>query len=135
MARIFTDHMIPSEVVGRLRALGHDVVSTRDLSLDGPKDDVQLLAAATSHRILVTHDILDFEMLHDAWRRWSAAWGSVAIHSGILIVPQGWPPQKTTQEIHQFIESGVDLTTRLYRLHRDGRWAERPLRAAPMPAP
>jgi hypothetical protein len=135
MARIFADHMIPRDVSFRLRSLGHDVVASRDLGLDSFRDDVQFLAAATSRRTLISHDVADFEKLHDAWRRWSDAWGVAADHAGILILPQGWPHQRTANEIHRFLESGVDLTTRLFRLRTDGRWYERPLRAAPMPAP
>lgn len=135
MASIFADHMIRRDVVELWQDRGHDAVSSRDLGLDSFADDVQLLAAARSRRILVTHDIKDFEKLHDAWRRWSAAWGVAVTHAGILIVPQGWPPQQTADVVDEFIQTGVDLTSQLYRLSADRTWRLRPLRAAPLPNP
>jgi hypothetical protein len=133
MARIFADHMIPREVVERLRTFGHDAVASRDLALDDFADDVQILAAASTQRVLITHDIKDFEKLHDAWRRWSAAWQVSVQHAGILIVPQGRPVQETVDAIDRFIDSGVNLTNKLYRLRADGLWHERLLREAPIP--
>ena len=67
--------MIPNDVVGLLRNRGHAVASSRDLGLDNFGDDILLLAAARTARVLLTHDIKDFEKPHDAWRRWPAARG------------------------------------------------------------
>ena len=69
-------------------ALGHDVVTSPDLGMDGQDDDQHLLAAANDGRILVTHNGRDFIVLNPAWRHWSQAWNTPADHAGILIVPQ-----------------------------------------------
>src|SRR3712207_6871909 len=46
------------------RSLGHDVVTSRDLGMDGQDDDLHLLAAANDKRILVTHNGRDFVVLN-----------------------------------------------------------------------
>lgn len=35
---------------------------------------------------MVTYDVDDFAMLHDAWFAWSRAWNVTALHAGILLI-------------------------------------------------
>lgn len=88
MPGIYSDQNVALEVVDLLRARGHRVVTTRDLGREGATDDAQLLTAVEHGLTLLTHDIADYVLLHDAWRRWSRAWNVAPRHEGILIVPQ-----------------------------------------------
>ncbi len=88
MARFHFDENVNYDIAVALVALGHDVVTSRDLGMDGRDDDLHLLAAANDNRILVTHNGRDFVVLNPAWRHWSQAWNAPADHAGILIVPQ-----------------------------------------------
>jgi hypothetical protein len=64
---------------------------------------------------VLTHDIDDFELLHDAWVRWSTEWGIERHHAGILILPQEWSSERKAQEVHAFLSTDPDLTNQLYR--------------------
>ena len=101
MAQFHFDENTNYDIAVALMARGHDVVTSRDVGLDGHDDDEQLLAAATAGRILVTHNREDFILLHRTWQRWSRAWGATVAHAGILIVPQdkGVPPDMAAREI------------------------------------
>jgi len=69
------DHNINQDLADLLRAKGHSVETALGRGLARVGDEALLLHAATHGEILVTHNIKDFELLHDAWRRWTAAWG------------------------------------------------------------
>lgn len=86
MARFFLDHNVSHRLAPALRRLGHDVVTARDLGLEGADDDQQLTAATDAARVLVTHNRKDFIALHRAWHRWSRRWGVEAAHGGILVL-------------------------------------------------
>ena len=102
MAGIYTDNDVPLRVAPLLRARGHGVTPTRDLGRSAALDDDQLLLAAQRGWTLVTHNRKDYELLHDAWRRWFSAFAVAATHAGILILPhrdrrcrQGRSPRKS----------------------------------------
>src|SRR5919199_1379955 len=63
MARFHFDENVNYDIAVALVALGHDVVTSRDLGRD-------------------------FVVLNPAWRHWSRAWRAPVEHAGILIVPQ-----------------------------------------------
>jgi len=88
VASLYLDHNVRRETANRLRAEGHDVLRTRELRAERANDDEQLLIAAERGRILLSHNRKGFELLHDAWQRWSAVWGVVAVPAGILVIPQ-----------------------------------------------
>lgn len=94
--------------------MGHTARTALDLGLAHAGDDEHLLIAAQNGWILVSHNRKDFNLLHDGWRRWSAAWGVIALHGGILIIPQSWPAKRTASEIDSFIQTGVLLANQLY---------------------
>jgi len=72
--RFYLDNDVSVKVANLLNAKGHDVVSARSLDLRSATDAEHLLNAALSNRILVSHNFDDYELLHDAWQRWSTAW-------------------------------------------------------------
>jgi len=66
MARLYSNENFPLPVVESLRALGHDVQTTRDAGKDGlavPDNEV-LEHAAKEARILLTLNRQDFKKLH-----------------------------------------------------------------------
>ena len=129
MAGIYTDNDVPLRVAPLLRARGHDVTTTRDLGRTAARDDDQLLLAAQRGWTLVTHNRRDYELLHDAWRRWFSAFGIVEMHAGILVLPQ--KPQLSAEQIAQEVDalltSGAPLANELYRWQRLGGWLRRPV--------
>jgi hypothetical protein len=127
MKPLFADHNIARPAVARLRALGYDIVASREVAYDRANDDETLSFAARTGRILLTHDVEDFELLHDAWSRWSTEWGVERHHAGILILPQEWPNDRKAQEIDAFLKTDLDLTNRLFRWKASTGWEVRPL--------
>ena len=75
MAECHVDHNVARGVVVRLRLRGHTLVTAVELGLERGQDDLHLLQASRQARVLLTHNLSDFARLHDAWRRWSIAWG------------------------------------------------------------
>lgn len=69
MVRCFLDNDFPLGAGDELQQLGHNVESVRSTNPEHCHDEDQLLYAATSNRILVTHNRRDYLMLHDAWKR------------------------------------------------------------------
>jgi hypothetical protein len=73
LASLYLDHNVSLQIVSPLRSFGHTVRTARDLGRERLHDDAQLLAAAQSGDILITHNRRDLTMLHDAWLTWAAA--------------------------------------------------------------
>lgn len=126
MARFYLDQNVSVVTTRSLQVRGHDVLTARDEQSQRAKDDQHLLIAAEQDRILVSHDVADFVLLHGAWLRWSAAWNVAPRHAGILIIPQ--PPRLAplgaASLVDRFVESGVDLSNRLFQWRPPGAWYE-----------
>lgn len=89
MANVYLDNDVTRYLKPELEARGHTTVLTREVpGMATASDGHQLMFAARSGAVIVTHNKKDFELLHDAWRRWSVEWNVVREHAGILIVPQ-----------------------------------------------
>ena len=64
MARFYADENFDYQVVERLRALGHDVLTVQEAGEQGG-DDARVLARATGDgRCVLTFDRMDFKRLH-----------------------------------------------------------------------
>lgn len=119
--RFYFDNDVSAKVANLLAAKGHDVVSARTLDLRSATDAEHLLNVALSNRILVSHNFEDYELLHDAWQRWSEAWQTQQLHQGVIIVPQGshfgidWRPEATAGELISFVGRYRTMTNRLVR--------------------
>lgn len=105
--------------------LGHAVTTTDDLGLERATDELQLLTAAERGLILLTNNERDYVLLHDAWHRWSAAWGVAPMHAGIIVPKQAWPFERATTEVGRLLDSGVDFTNALYQWHGVLGWIRR----------
>ncbi len=128
MADFYADQNISLDLIALLRGRGHTAITARDLGLERARDDEHLLVAAERGRMLLTYNRDDFELLHDAWRRWSRAWQVTAAHAGILIAPH--PPHRSVaeaaREIDSLLASGYPLANELYRWRPVGGWVRRP---------
>lgn len=127
MADLHLDHNVSSQLASLLRDAGHDVIETRMIGMPRATDDVLLLTAAQAGRIFVTRNEADFVLLHNAWRRWSAAWGVTVAHAGVLVLPP--PPHLgvtlAAQALDQFLLSGVPLAWELYVFRQTRGWQRR----------
>lgn len=121
MANLCLDHNVSLEIARLLRPLA------KDIGLDRAGDDEVLLSAAQQGRILVSHNYKDFRLLHNAWRRWSTAWGVARAHTGILIVAQ-LPPvwhERIADELNDFIGKGQPLANELWHWRPASGWQRR----------
>lgn len=111
MASFYLDHDVPAAIRLALQAFGRDAITSRDLHTERANDAEQLFTAAHHGRILITHNRRDFELLHHAWRLWSAP----ITPAGILVIQQGrWSAAEAAEELHDFVGSGQMLTNELY---------------------
>lgn len=129
MAAFFLDHNVSARLAALLRAQGHTATTAREMAIDTVGDERILLMAATHAWIVVTHNVKDFRLLHDAWRVWSRMWGVGPAHAGILIIPdnQQWLPEQAAREIAAFLAQGFAVNTTLYEWKSRDGWALRPL--------
>lgn len=130
MADLYLDHNIAAQLADLLDARGHAAQTVGTLGLAAASDDALLLRAAQDARIFVTHNWSDFRLLHDAWQRWSAAWGVTAAHAGVLVIPTRpvWDTQQAAEEIDRLLtklpETRHTVTNQLYRWQRDRGWTQ-----------
>ena len=83
------------------------------------------MLAAQRGQIFVTHNHADFFLLHDTWRRWSAAWQVDVKHAGILVIPQ-WPADRIAREVDDFLQRESLLFNELYHWKPSQGWVRRP---------
>jgi Domain of unknown function (DUF5615) len=125
VAAFYTDANVSLGVAPALRELGHQVVTARSLGQERATDDAQLLTATLRGLILLTHDIDDFQLLHDAWRRWPAIWGIAPRHNGILIAAQLPSPDLVAAQVDAFFQTAQPLDNELYRWRTATGWERR----------
>jgi hypothetical protein len=129
VATSYTDHNVSPPLAELLRTRGHDVLTARDVDQEAAGDDEHLLFAAQTGRMLVTHNVADFLLLHHAWRRWPLAWNIQPLpeHAGILVLPQ--PPRAASvaaaRAIEEFIIAGSPTTNALWQWQPHTGWQER----------
>lgn len=111
MASFYLDHDVSTQLKQALEFLGHDALTTRDLRDQRANDAEQLHTAAHAGRVLVTHNRVDFELLHQAWCLWPAP----LPHFGILLLPQQrWSVGVAAAALDRFMQTGMSLINALY---------------------
>lgn len=137
MARFYVDNDVSLRLAAVLDSRGHDVVTTRALGRQTAGDHEQLWLAATMRRVLLTHNLRDYLLLHGAWRLWfpalmhagpvsvriwrvrGRAWlAHTPVHAGIVVLPQRQPVDFLAEHLHALLAQSGALTNRLYRLHQ-----------------
>lgn len=127
MADLYLDHNVSRRIAGLLRDYGHTVATARDLGLDYAGDDEHLLTAAARGWILISHNHGDFELPHDAWRRWTAEWRVADQHAGILLVPQPphVSPEQAAEIVNDLLSTLSSLVNALYIWRQSRGWQRR----------
>lgn len=115
------DHNVAKVTGQRLRGNGHDPVTVQELGLDAGTDDEHLLRAAESGRLLITNNIDDFELLHDAWRRWPVTLD----HAGILILYQQEALPSMAPSVVEFLALQPSLKSASNRWRPGSGWSLR----------
>lgn len=108
VVRLYVDENVDRLLIVLLRAVGFDVVYSRDVFPSGTSDHMHLLTAVQTQRILVTHDRDDFRLLHFAWQDWFAAFAVQPRprHAGIARLPQS--PVLATPRAAQLLQALFD---------------------------
>lgn len=65
--KLYLDENVDVSVAAALRRHGIDVVTARDYGKLGASDEEHLALAGSEERLVVSHDIADFAMLHQQW--------------------------------------------------------------------
>ncbi len=79
---------MPKALAALLRDLGYDAVYTREVGNEGWLDPEQLVFAVQQGRV-VTSNLDDFRMLHEAWIIWASLLGigPGVLHPVIIALP------------------------------------------------
>ncbi|HEX5167040.1 MAG TPA: DUF5615 family PIN-like protein, partial [Thermomicrobiales bacterium] len=120
------DNDFPLGAGGELLQLGHDIESARSTNREHCHDEDQLLYAATTNRILLTHNRRDLRLLHDAWHRWGRAWSVQHQHAGILVLPQGRTYREHVTRVLALLGQNESVTNQLHICGGSGDWRRYP---------
>jgi hypothetical protein len=130
MARFYVDEDVALLLAHSLSQAGHDALTTRDAGRLGAGDHLQFLYAVQERRILITHNVSDFSLLHLAWMAWPRDERAPQSHPGILVAAQE-PAERVAAAIGGLLTRGGSLADSLYRwrpfdawsrLEPDGNW-------------
>ena len=128
MADCVLDENVSESLAPALQSLGHDAVTTTELGRKGATDVSQLSFAARMRRVLITYDTGHYEMLHEAWRTWSADWSVAdrAHHAGILLLPDlgVLPTIEAARVIGELLARACTLGNRLFVWEVASGWHE-----------
>jgi len=123
MTSVYIDEDVGKVFIQLLQADGHTVLHARTTpGMSGVTDGNQLLFAAQHDSVLLTHNGRDFLLLHDAWRRWGAAWRSVHAHEGILLIPQHVTAIVVARAVHDQLTGNFPLRNEFYEWDRARGW-------------
>lgn len=79
---VYTDEDVYGEVAAQIRANGYDALSVFEAHTMGLDDDEQLEFAISQGRAVLTHNMGDFERLHEKYQ------SERREHFGIIVAPQ-----------------------------------------------
>lgn len=110
MARLYSNENFPLPVVEALRALGHDVLTTRDAgkSNEGIPDDEVLRFAVGTGRAVITHNRQDFIRLHRLHPD----------HEGIIVCTDNPDFPALATKVHAELQQKASLKGELVRGNR-----------------
>jgi hypothetical protein len=128
VAEIYFDHNVVAAAAGPLRQMGHSVRTASNIGMARASDDEHFLLAAQRGWLTITSNGRDFILLHDAWHRWSAAWGVAPppVHGGVLVVDARWLVPRLVGEIVAFLGLNLPTPNHLYTHHPARGWAPYP---------
>jgi hypothetical protein len=131
MGRIYLDEDVPFEQMYSLKTIGHVVAAARRVFPGGARvPDSKHLDYAVSHdSTVVTHNGADFQLLHDAWRRWTTRWRIAQLHGGIINIPHADHVGVSIGELAQAVHDRLDLgaiDNQMHQWHPRTGWVEIP---------
>jgi predicted nuclease of predicted toxin-antitoxin system len=114
MACLYVNENFPQPVVEFLRALGHDVTTTRDAGRAGQAipDDKVLEHAVSEGRAILTLNRRHFVALHDP---------ANSTHAGNIVCTHDADFSRQATRIHDAMTEAGDLTGKLIRVNRPTR--------------
>ena len=128
--RFYVDEDLSNDLSPELRSSGYDAVHTREVG-NGRQVDPRQLAYATRHgRVLLTANLGDFRMLHEAWVVWAAEPGvaPTSPHAGIVVLPNPNEMEAVTMArlLVEYVRAmaPADLASRLLRYRSVGTWED-----------
>jgi len=112
MAQLLSDEKFSLRVVRELRALGHDILTTREAGLanQGTDDPNIFRTAVAADRAILTNDRRDYVRLHLQRPE----------HPGIIVCTYDPDTTRLAQRIHAAISDLDSLAGRLVRITRPG---------------
>lgn len=125
MPTLYADEDVSRLLAEDLGAIGLSVTSVRLEHRLGRKDDEHLLFAHQRGFVVLTHNLRDYELLHDAWTHWGAAPGvALPAHPGILVL------QRATRRtmvgvVAEFLAAAPSLTGEAFSWSPVDGWARR----------
>jgi hypothetical protein len=125
LARIYLDEEVSARLRDLLREAGHDVTDAKELGHRRGTmwtDARQLFHAARERRVLVSSNRRDFEILHDAWRRWPAPGRNPQAHAGIIVYDQRAAQQDDRLGL---LALQIGMTAQVEYLMENEFWANR----------
>ena len=110
MSRLYSNENFPREVVRRLQALGHDVLTALDAGYanKGIPDEDVLAAAVKDSRVVLTLNRRHFIRLHRLAQN----------HVGIIVCTEDADILGLAERIHQAIAANEPLAGKLVRVNR-----------------
>lgn len=132
--RFALDETVSHWLAGLLRTDGYDADSAKEPRRLGFHDPQVLAAAAAARRTLVTHNINDFEAIHEAWIMWrrrsesqlardAVVTFSLSGHAGIIVLPHG-TPRMLANLLEPFADSHANIDDRPFVWSISRGWYE-----------
>lgn len=97
--------------------------TARELGTENAGDDEHLALAYQREWVFVTHNTRDFELLHNAWLRWSELWGVQVTHGGILVLEPVPSPQRLAAVIEERLAPGARIVGEFAIWRSLGGWS------------
>ena len=121
MAHVYVDEDVSVDVATILAQRQHTATTVRDAGLRAEHDGRQLWEATHRRAILVSHNAMDFRLLHRSWRCWATAWQVHQQHGGILILPHG-DEGDSVERLEEFLQVGWPIVNQVYRYDSQRGW-------------
>lgn len=121
----YLDEDVSHDLVDGLVEAGYDMDSVKDAGTFGLTDARQLAWAVDHGRTIITHNLKDFRLLHEALSLWAHRWGTpnVLRHHGILVVPH-LPTPDLVRILDEFVRPLDTIDNRMFIYDRHRGWSE-----------
>lgn len=115
LVNVLTGLLVPGLTVTSVRSLGH--LRWRD--------DQHILFSQQGGYVFLTHNRVDYELLHDAWTHWRDDGGfAMPSHAGILILRRA-EPATSAAAVASLVTNGAPLVDQAYHWTVAEGWMRR----------